>query len=647
MAVGRPELSPTLAELLETRITLAPKTVRDVLDALAMAEPLETDILAALTDADTLAKAESLGLISVDVSVRPASVRLAHPLLCEVRRAPPEQLRRLRGRIATELARKGSTDPRDLVRRAALTIDSDLTSDPELLLAAAGAAMQLLDLRLAETLAERAVAAGGGLDAKFAYAMALVQQERGTETEAILAELADKTTGPLRTLIAILRAITLAVIFGQTAKAENVVNEMLPADDEDAHMTVTVLRAMIDVARGNARVALDRANDFLATPPANDIAHPLSIIVLLGALGTLGRVDEIESLADRGYRLAHESVDLSHVQFQVAFLQANAYRLAGALAQADATIARIRRDTVDVLYEQSWRAFLAGMSAMSHGALVEAQRPVQEALAYLGTGDMGRLMKALGGSWLATLAGVAGRAADARREFAAIQWWPHDADACEWDSEKSIAQAWVFAAEDAVSQAISITRGAAERERRLDRPAWEVLLLQTATQFGDHTTAARLAELADEVQGPRAPAAAAHAAALATGSADALLAVSRQYEEFGDRLAAADAAAHAVVAYQDAGSRGAALSASATAQRLAAECQGAQTPALRAAATASQPFTARQLEIISLAAQGLSNKEIADGLTMSIRSVEGHLFRACQRVGATGRDELISILRES
>ena len=45
-------------------------------------------------------------------------------------------------------------------------------------------------------------------------------------------------------------------------------------------------------------------------------------------------------------------------------------------------------------------------------------------------------------------------------------------------------------------------------------------------------------------------------------------------------------------------------------------------------------FTVRQREIISLAAQGLSNKEIADPLTMSIRSVEGHLFRASQRVRA-------------
>jgi DNA-binding NarL/FixJ family response regulator len=86
------------------------------------------------------------------------------------------------------------------------------------------------------------------------------------------------------------------------------------------------------------------------------------------------------------------------------------------------------------------------------------------------------------------------------------------------------------------------------------------------------------------------------------------------------------------------------MSASTTAQRLAAECQGAQTPALRAATT-SQPFTERQREIISLAAQGLSNKEIADRLTMSIRSVEGHLFRASQRVGANNRDQLISMLQ--
>jgi DNA-binding NarL/FixJ family response regulator len=276
--------------------------------------------------------------------------------------------------------------------------------------------------------------------------------------------------------------------------------------------------------------------------------------------------------------------------------------------------------------------------------LTDARRSLRESLAYLGTGDTGRVIRASGRSWLTTVLGMAGRGTDARREFDAIEWWAQDPDVCVFDVERSIAQAWMCAAEGDVLQAISIVREAAELETELGRPGLQGLLLQTATQFGDTTTAERLAEVADKLKGPRAPAAAAHAAALAAGSGDGLVDASRRYEEFGDRLAAADAAAQAVVAYQHAGVRGAALCASATAQRLAAECQGAQTPALRDAMTA-QPFTKRQRQIISLAAQGLSNKEIAERLSMSIRSIEGHLFRASQRVAANNREQLISILR--
>ena len=101
--------------------------------------------------------------------------------------------------------------------------------------------------------------------------------------------------------------------------------------------------------------------------------------------------------------------------------------------------------------------------------------------------------------------------------------------------------------------------------------------------------------------------------------------------------------AHAVRVYQDRGLGGAALQASAKAQQLAGECDGPDTPALRSA-TVPRPITARQREIISLAAQGLSNKEIAERLTVSIRSVEGHLFRASQRVGANSREQLIELL---
>ena len=446
--------------------------------------------------------------------------------------------------------------------------------------------------------------------------------------------------------------MNFAGILGQTASAERELEHAEPAVDDAAQALVSALRALIEVTRGHAEAAVDRASTILAGTPASDLAQMLSIFATVSGLRDLGRVDEIDSAADRGYRLAERSAEVSHLWVPLAFLHAYAYRPAGALTQSDATIAHVRRDTLDVPLEgswhvvESWRAFVAGLSAMNRGALADAQGLCQESLADAGSDHNGRMRKRFARLWLATVAAMAGKAADARRHFTPILQWDADPDAQGWLSEKSLAEAWVCAAEGAVSQAISVARDAAERDRRLGRPAWEALLLQTATQFGDPTTAPRLAELAAQIQGPRAPAAAAHAAALAAGDGAGLVDASGQYEAFGDRIAAADAAAQAVVAYQQAGLRGAALSAAAKAQRLAAECQGAQTPALIAATTA-QPFTTRQREIISLAAQGLSNQEIADRLCVSIRSVEGHLFRASQRVGANNREQLISIMRGS
>lgn len=640
---GQLELSPALAELLAARIAQIPGSVRGVLDALAVSEPLRADILADLVGPGALEEAESLGLIRIDTAARPTTVRLSNPMLGEIRRAASLQLRGLRGRIATALARSGSTDPRDLVRQAVLTLDSDLAPDAGVHLAAASAAMQLLDLPLAETLAAQAVTAGGGIEARIALAMAIAAQERGSEAEKILAGIADEATGPVRTQVGILRATNFATVLGQPANAEREL-DMLPADDEDAQSMADALRACIDVTRGHARSAVDRARTVLGDPPADLVARMVALWALVCGLGDLGRIGEIEPAANRGYALANESSEVSFSRWPLAFLHAHAYRLAGALTEADDVIDRIHSDTFDVPFEGGWHAFLTGASAMSRGALADTRRSCREAIASLGPGESGLMMRGFARLWLATVAAVSGSPAEARREFAAVEWWDQDPDACEWDSEKTIAQAWVCASEGAVSQAVSILHDAAERERTLGRAAWEVVLLQTATQFGEPATAGRLAELADHVQGPRAPAAAAHAAALAARSGDGLLDASRRYEAFGDRIAAADAAAQAVVGYQRAGLRGAAMGAAATAQRLAAECHGAQTPALRAA-TLPQPFTSRQHEVISLAAQGLSNREIADRLQMSVRSVEGHLFRACQRVAANSREQLIAILR--
>ncbi|MHA3024033.1 LuxR C-terminal-related transcriptional regulator [Mycobacterium sp. BMJ-28] len=640
---GRPQLSASLTELVEAGIARSPQNVRTVLDALVVAEPLSADVLARVTEPGALAEAESLGLVHIDGG----SVRLAHPMFGEVRRTGSLRMRRLRGAIATELAGKNSADPRDLVRRAVLAIDSDLPPDPALLSAATWAAIRLLALQIADTLAQHAVAAGSGIEAQLARVMALTWQERGEDAERVLAELASDPNSPLRVQISMLRALNFASVLGRPGAAERVLDDVGSTDENTAPLACAV-RALIAAVRGHAEDAVERAHAVVNGTPDHHLAYMLSTFALISGLTGLGRIAEVEAAAEAGYALAQAHPEVSHLRVPLSFLHAYAGRPAGALAQLDATITRIRSDTLDIPFEgswqvaESWRAFVGGLSAICRGELANAQRACRESLVDAGADHGGRMRKRFARLWLADALAMAGLASDAHREFAPIQRWDADPEARGWHVERSLTHAWVCAAEGAVSEAVEILSTAAAQEAELGRPAWEVLLLQTATQFGDRTTAVRLTELAGVVEGPRAPVAAAHAVALAADDGDGLLAAAARYQQFGDLVAAADAAAQGNDAYRRAGKRGSALTASATAQRLAAAC-GADTPALRAD-TLRLPVTARQREIIALAAQGFTNKQIADRLGMSRRSVEGHLFRACQRVGVNSRDQLIALL---
>jgi DNA-binding CsgD family transcriptional regulator len=210
------------------------------------------------------------------------------------------------------------------------------------------------------------------------------------------------------------------------------------------------------------------------------------------------------------------------------------------------------------------------------------------------------------------------------------------------DHELSLARAWVAAGQGAVTEAITIMLSAAERARATGRFAAEVLCLQTATQFGDRTSGTRLRELESIVEGPRAGLAARFAAALCTNAAAELSVVSEEFEHLGDLVAAVDAAAHAAAAYRRQDKRGSALGSSTRADALAEQC-GASTPALRQA-TEPLPLTDRERETVMLIGEGLSSREIAERLTLSVRTVESHVYRAMLKTGSTSRDELAGLL---
>ncbi|MGW7278585.1 LuxR family transcriptional regulator AbsR2 [Streptomyces sp. NPDC054844] len=128
---------------------------------------------------------------------------------------------------------------------------------------------------------------------------------------------------------------------------------------------------------------------------------------------------------------------------------------------------------------------------------------------------------------------------------------------------------------------------------------------------------------------------AAHADALVRGDGPALDRVAGELERRGFLLFAAEAQAQAVRAHR---APGTVRTARTRAVALARRCQGARTPALSGLVLGE--LTARQRQIVTLAAAGLSNRQIAERLTLSVRTVGNHLYGAYTRLGAGDRGAL-------
>jgi DNA-binding CsgD family transcriptional regulator len=332
--------------------------------------------------------------------------------------------------------------------------------------------------------------------------------------------------------------------------------------------------------------------------------------------------------------------DAPHMRFNVADAEISALLLSGQITDALDVAAHARQQAEHLPgVAQLLGDALAGRAALGAGNLCSACQLLEQATEGLcashpvGWGYRYRIphATALAMRGLTCDAAAALGALDnVRRRFRSL------------DYEHSLARAWVAASQGTVSEAISVLQSAAQRARTTGRFAAEVLCLQTAAQFGDRTSAPRLRELESIVEGPRVGLAARFAAALRDGDAAELSSVSEEFERMGDLVAAVDAAAHAAAAYRRHDKRGSALGCSTRAGALADQC-GACTPALRQVAE-PLPLTDRERETVMLIGEGLSTREIAERLTLSVRTVESHVYRAMLKTGTTCRDELAALL---
>jgi DNA-binding NarL/FixJ family response regulator len=645
--IGRPQVSSGLAELIGHQLGQLTEPQREVMEIVAFGEPVGVTLLARLTDATAIEQVEGRRLVEVFPDGRRWQVRLIHPLYGEVQRDRCGHLRarRLRGRIAQELAATGGRRADDPLRRAVLMLDSDLAPDPELFTLAAGLAVELADFSLAQRLARVAVAAGGGFTARLILAFALGFAGQGAEAAEELVALT-KTSANDRERVQATNALVGGLFWpmGRPADAEVLLaTTAAEVVDEVAVLDLAGMRSVIDAWLARPVAAAATAEQVLASPLASDHATALAGWGLLTARACLGRTEGLEVTLARVDAIPASVQTSANIRMGIRYAWLMGLRLAGRLIEAERTARtywELVRDTPGLV--PLLATVMRAEVAIDRGAPRTAIRWLREVDAGLRKVDPAgwRHLASLG---LATAYGMSGDESAARHAHEAFEGCRHPSFTFV-EPNVELSRAWVAAAAGAASAAVAHARQAADLAAVQGQPALEVLALHTAVCFGDRTVAHRLAVLAGQVDGPRAPAAAAHAAALAADDGSALDAASIEIETIGAILFAADAAAQAASAYARHGRRGSANVAAARAHALAQACEGARTPAL-AAAAAPLPLTGREREIVTLAARGLTNRQIAEWLVVSVRTVEGHLYRASAKLGTTNRADLATLLR--
>jgi DNA-binding NarL/FixJ family response regulator len=190
---------------------------------------------------------------------------------------------------------------------------------------------------------------------------------------------------------------------------------------------------------------------------------------------------------------------------------------------------------------------------------------------------------------------------------------------------------------------LRLFEGAADLAERTGEFLLEVIALHDLARLGNATKVApRLAGLVQSVEGPMAQARADHAAALAADDTDGLVAVGECFAAMGARLLAAESFAAAAAVSRRVGQSRQVAAYARRARDLLGQCPGARS--LVPLDDESHELSSREREVARLAADGMSARQIADQLYLSVRTVETHLQHTYGKLGIRDRSQLAEAL---
>jgi DNA-binding CsgD family transcriptional regulator/type II secretory pathway predicted ATPase ExeA len=641
----RGPLPPTrrLVELVNLRLGRLSEAERHVLELTAIGEPLAQPSLDELTERAAVESLEDKGFLTSHLDGRRLQVRLAHPVLTDVVRAgiTPRRERALARALAET---SGGRRNEDTLLMASLRLVGG-GGNAELLLAGAKAARARRDFALTERLARAAIEQGAGFDARLLAAEAAHLERRHAAAEQELGALAlDAVTASERIRVALLQ-FDLA-FFSRGAADTAAIDALLKTAVDPVWRGELLARRLCSNGAAQGPRAVVDAVPVPLTPTASAPRSSLHSVIG-GCLARTGRLEDALSLLTPLPDAGERPADLTGAEpWNPLGNLALALVSLGRLDEAEALVEGVHQDLPVAAASPEGAVVAAALAAvrLEQGRVRDAFLHAASAAGTfldLGLPVAARHCYALSATSLA-LAGLAAKASETLAEFDALGL-PAD---LTYEVEVLEARAWVSAAGGDMAAARQNLEVAAELGVEVGDLLGAATALHGLARLGRaRQVVDQLGELAQRVDGELTAARFAYVRAAASRDSGGLDAVATRFEAIGAHLYAAEALGEAAVHLRRAGQSREATSAQQRVARLLSRCEGAVTPFVRAIGARAQ-LTPGELDTALQAVSGSTDKQIAELMHLSVRTVENRLHRAYQKLGLSHRRELAEALRD-
>lgn len=637
--------SVRLDELVAERLDALDASARHVVELVSLGEPVGFGPLIAAVGTPALAAAEESGLIEAVTDGLRREVRVAHPVFGDVARRTMVEARTVEHcrELLTFIEATPFRRRDDIVRAVAWQLRVGGTVMSSDMVLAARRALYDQQEQLAIDLATRALA-GSEVEAALVLGVAFADRGDHEQADRVLRNVDGTVSEREHALVAIQRADAMFWGLGRARETQDLLlaaeQDLTPGPWRDS---VTATRAVMLSNAGRPRDALELAEPLIGGDTSGRAFVTASVAATTGFALT-GRGNEAQDLAVAAYAAADALGEQLAVPDRGLFivLRATAAHELGALIESENTARLVYEFTVanGDRAGQAWGALTLGRALLTRGRLTQANARLSESAgAFASIHQLGPRRWALAGvTMCAVMSGDSSGAEAAWNELLSVP----DHPGTMMGSEVERAEAWIAESRGDRVEAFRLLRRAADRATDNGAIVLAGSALHDVTRLGGSVEPDSWTDLA-RCQGQLPALRVAFAEATRNRSAADALTCSQGFTDIGADLFAAEAALTAAEFSDAIGNRRAAT----RARRKTADAQnrtGEDWFHTLDRSTVASVITARELDVATRAADGMTSRMIADELDISVRTVDNHLQRVYEKLGVGGRRELKAAL---